>query len=94
MAANVDPAEADLTADGSRRTSWPRAPGNPSPTGCSAGAAPQTPEAREQSQRIWWYLLLLGTVLLAADTLVSNRLENLMARPPSGRIPAPGSGVS
>ena len=36
---------------------------------------PQTPEARERSQRLWWYLLFLGVGLLAAETVVSNRLK-------------------
>jgi len=33
-----------------------------------------TPEAREKNQRLWWYLLCAGIVLLGADTLLSNRL--------------------
>jgi hypothetical protein len=34
-----------------------------------------TPEAQERSQRIWWYLLWAGILLLGADTLLSNRLS-------------------
>jgi hypothetical protein len=34
-----------------------------------------TPEAQEGSQRLWWYLLVAGILLLAADTLLSNRLS-------------------
>ena len=41
-----------------------------------AAAAPQTPESREKSQRLWWYLLFLGAALLAAETFVSNRLKS------------------
>jgi hypothetical protein len=43
--------------------------------GAQPGAAPQTPETRERSQRLWWYLLCLGAALLAAETVVSNRLK-------------------
>src|SRR6185503_3066577 len=35
---------------------------------------PLTPEAQERSQRLWWYLLVAGLLLLGADTLMSNRL--------------------
>jgi hypothetical protein len=33
-----------------------------------------TAEAQERNQRLWWYLLLAGILLLGADTLISNRL--------------------
>jgi hypothetical protein len=33
-----------------------------------------TPEARERNQRLWWYLLCAGILLLGADTLLSNRM--------------------
>jgi hypothetical protein len=48
------------------------------PDGGTQAAATQTrltPEAQERSQRIWWYLLCLGVLLLGADTLISNRLS-------------------
>ena len=35
---------------------------------------PLTPEAREKNQRLWWYLLVAGILLLGADTLLSNRM--------------------
>jgi len=74
VAANVDPAEADLT------------PIEPSEIVAAAGGAsagsvaaqtgtPQTPEVREKNQRIWWYLLAAGLLLLGLDTLISNRLS-------------------
>jgi hypothetical protein len=34
-----------------------------------------TPEAQEQRQRLWWYLLLAGILLLGAETLLANRLS-------------------
>ena len=36
---------------------------------------PLTPQAQERSQRLWWYLLCAGIVLLGADTLFSNWLS-------------------
>ena len=74
VAANVDPAEADLT------------PIEPSEIVAAAGGAPagsvaaqtgtpQTAEVREKNQRIWWYLLAAGLLLLGLDTLISNRLS-------------------
>ena len=35
---------------------------------------PLTPEAQERSQRLWWYSLVAGLLLLGADTVMSNRL--------------------
>jgi len=73
MAVNVDPAEADVT---------PMEPDDiaVAAAGGFAGEAttpdglPLTPEARERNQRLWWYLLLLGILVLGADTFLSNRL--------------------
>ena len=36
--------------------------------------AEMTDATQEAAQRIWWYLLFAGVLLLAAETLVSNRL--------------------
>jgi hypothetical protein len=38
---------------------------------------PPPPEAQERAQRLWWYLLCLGIVLLGADTLISNRMSKI-----------------
>jgi hypothetical protein len=73
VASNVDPAEADLTAMDPQdvvAASTGEAPSD----GLPANSAPQTPETRERSQRLWWYLLCAGVALLATETLVSNRL--------------------
>jgi hypothetical protein len=35
---------------------------------------PQGPETQERNQRLWWYLLVAGVLLLGLDTLLSNRL--------------------
>ncbi|MGH7339915.1 MAG: hypothetical protein ACREKH_05430, partial [Candidatus Rokuibacteriota bacterium] len=75
VASNVDTAESDLTPMDPKEivAATLPAPGE----GRQAGAAGQalTPEAQERSQRLWWYLLCIGILLLAADTLISNRLS-------------------
>jgi hypothetical protein len=75
LASNVDTAESDLTPMDPKEivAATTPAPGE----GPLAGAAgPRlTPEAQEGSQRLWWYLLCLGILLLGADTLISNRLS-------------------
>ncbi len=71
VASNVDLSESDLT------------PIDPSEIVVRVGggerdrldSAPPTPEAREALQRLWWYLLLAGIVLLAADTALADRLS-------------------
>lgn len=37
-------------------------------------------EAQAQAQRLWWYLLVAGGLLLAAETMLSNRLSQNGAR--------------
>jgi hypothetical protein len=74
IAANVDPAEADLT------TMDPKdivAAAVADPGGAEGGPAagvPLTPEAQEKNQRLWWYLLVAGILLLGVDTVLSNRM--------------------
>jgi hypothetical protein len=41
----------------------------------AAAGVPLPPDAQERSQRLWWYLLCIGIVVLGADTLISNRLS-------------------
>ncbi len=36
--------------------------------------APPTDDAQESAQRVWWYLLFAGLLLLGAETIVANRL--------------------
>jgi hypothetical protein len=75
VASNVDTAESDLTSmDPKEIVAAATAPPG---SGRQAGATgqPLTPEAQERSQRLWWYLLCIGILLLGADTLISNRLS-------------------
>lgn len=74
VASNVDAAESDLTPIDPKEVVAGAMAGGASGPG-AASTAPQTPEAKERTQRIWWYLLLVGLVLLGADTLLSNRLS-------------------
>jgi hypothetical protein len=81
VAANVDLAESDLT------------PMDPNDVVAAAmgqaGAAADAPSGpmmltdteHEARQRLWWYLLFAGILLLGAETVLSNRLSR-----PAGRI--------
>jgi hypothetical protein len=73
VAANVDPAEADLTPMDPNEIKAAAVGGGSESAGAQAGV-PLTPEAREKNQRLWWYLLVIGILLLGADTLLSNRM--------------------
>ena len=75
VASNVDTGESDLTPIDPKEIVAATTP-SPGETR-QAGAAGQalTPEAQERTQRLWWYLLCIGILLLGADTLLSNRLS-------------------
>ena len=72
VASNVDLAESDLTPLDPKEiaaAALGRAGGD------SAGPlAPPTDDAQESAQRVWWYLLFAGLLLLGAETIVANRL--------------------
>ena len=74
IAANVDPAEADLTPMDPREilAAAVGAPGGAE--GARGPGVPLTPEAQEKNQRLWWYLLVAGILLLGVDTVLSNRM--------------------
>jgi hypothetical protein len=75
VAANVDPAEGDLTTIDPKLIAAAAIGGTGGDATASKGPEiPLTPEAQERSQRLWWYLLVGGLLLLGADTLMSNRL--------------------
>jgi hypothetical protein len=74
VASNVDTAESDLTPI-NPKIIVAATTGGPDAARQANAAAPLTPEAQERSQRLWWYMLCLGIVLLGADTLISNRLS-------------------
>jgi Aerotolerance regulator N-terminal/von Willebrand factor type A domain len=79
LASNVDLTESDLTPIDPRELLAAvagRAPGGPA----GLGEARPSDEAQAQAQRLWWYLLVAGGLLLAAETLLSNRLSQNSAR--------------
>jgi len=76
IAVNIDPAESDLASmDPSELVA--SVTGHASPASGAAQAAPQpmTREETERRQSLWWYLLLSGVGLLAAETAVANHLS-------------------
>lgn len=77
VAVNIDPSESDLTAmDATEFTAG--ATGRASMTG-SAVRTDIKPEETERRQSFWWFLLLVGFVLLVAESVVANRLSQTPA---------------
>ena len=74
VAVNLDPAESDLTAMDPREL-VAAATGRAVSEIDQRAAAAVTPQEAERRQAIWWYLLLTGVLVLAAETIVSNRLS-------------------
>ena len=77
IAANVDVAESDLTAMDAGElaaAAMGRAGGS---AGAGAPPAPPTPEAQERAQRVWWFLLAAGLLLLSAETMMAARLSRI-----------------
>jgi hypothetical protein len=74
VATNVDLKESDLSA-------IPAADVVAAATGRAGGTTAVTPEltpsdeAQEAAQRVWWYLLFAGALLLTAETMLSNRVK-------------------
>jgi hypothetical protein len=74
VASNVDPSESDLTPMDPQEIVAATV-GGPGDGTAARENTPLPPEAQERTQRLWWYLLCLGIALLAADTVLSNRLS-------------------
>jgi hypothetical protein len=80
VAANIDPAESDLASmDAQEFTAG--ATGRASLTAADRPTDVK-PEESERRQSMWWYLLLVGFVLLVAESILANRLS---AQPAFGR---------
>jgi hypothetical protein len=71
IASNVDPTEGDLTPMDPKDIAL--AASSPAGTASGGTTAPMTPEAQENNQRLWWYLLCAGALVLGAETLLANR---------------------
>jgi hypothetical protein len=74
VAANVDLAESDLTAMDPKEI-VAAVTGGAASAAQAGGAAEMTDATREATQRVWWYLLFAGTILLAAETILANRVK-------------------
>ena len=75
LAVNLDPAESELSAmDPAELVA--AVTGHATPA-AEQGAAPQemTREEAERRQSLWWYLMMTGLLLLAVETVISNRLS-------------------
>ena len=79
LASNVDLSESDLAPLDPRELAAAVAGRAPGELGGLGNARPSD-EAQSQAQRLWWYLLVAGGLLLAAETLLSNRLSQNGAR--------------
>lgn len=75
VAANVDLAESDLAAlDPATVSSAVAGEGAGPAPGATAGAVPRD-DVAEQSQRLWWYLLLAGMLLVIGESVVAGRFS-------------------
>ena len=79
LASNVDLSESDLSPLDPRELAAAVAGRAPVELG-GLGSGRPSDEAQSQAQRLWWYLLVAGALLLAAETLLSNRLSQNGAR--------------
>jgi len=79
LASNVDLSESDLSPLDPRELAAAVAGRAPGELG-GLGTARPSDDAQAQAQRLWWYLLVAGGLLLAAETLLSNRLSQNGAR--------------
>ena len=76
IAVNLDPAESDLTPlDPSELVAAVTGRATPSAVAAAEKPAELTAEEAERRQGVWWYLLIAGLVLLAAETVVANQLS-------------------
>jgi hypothetical protein len=73
VASNVNLAESDLTTLDPHEI-VAAAMGRAGGESGDGPPVPPTDEAQESAQRVWWYLLFAGLLLLGAETVVANRL--------------------
>jgi len=75
IAVNLDPAESDLSVvDPQELVAAVTGRASAAATGQTAAAEISAADAEKQ-QGLWWYLLLAGMLLLAAETAIANRLS-------------------
>ena len=73
VASNVDLKESDTTPVDPEEVAA-GATGKAGGAAAAGANATYTDDERERTQRLWWYLLFAGLVLLAAESVVANRL--------------------
>jgi hypothetical protein len=74
IAVNLDPAESDLTPMDPQEL-VAAVTGRAAAASTLAAPVEITPEEAERRQALWWYLLVAGALVLAAETVVSNHLS-------------------
>jgi hypothetical protein len=81
IAVNLDPPESDLAPlDPSELVAAVTGQATPSAAQAQGPSAPGEVSAvdereAERRQALWWYLLMAGVLILAAETVISNRLS-------------------
>jgi hypothetical protein len=73
VASNVSLGESDLAAVDAQEI-VAAAMGRAGSQTSDGPTAPPSDEAQESAQRVWWYLLFAGLLLLGVETVVANRL--------------------
>ncbi len=79
VAANVDLTESDLAGVDPADVTAVATGGSGAQAAAGTGVEPPRDEVTEQSQRLWWYLLLAGMLLLIAESLVASRMSKAAA---------------
>ncbi len=74
VASNVDPAEADLTPMDPKELVTAAVGAPEGAQGGPGTGVAMTPQAQEKNQKLWWYLMCAGIVLLGVETVLSNRM--------------------
>lgn len=83
LAVNVDRAEANLEAFDPQELVSAVGTGTDTGTAAAAEAASLTLGERERQQSAWWYLIVVAFLLLAAETVLSNRATRNALAPPA-----------
>ena len=73
VASNVELKESDMTPVDPQEVAG-GATGKAGGAAAAGANATYTNAERERAQRVWWYLLFAGLMLLAAETVLSNKL--------------------
>jgi hypothetical protein len=77
VAVDIDPAESDLSAMDPNEFAATVTGHAVSQQTSTAVQEPETPQDLERRQALWWYLLLGGILLLATETILSNRISRV-----------------